>query len=96
LKGRLLNGLDATARIVKESPTTRVILLSMHANGEYLRQALQVGASGYLLNGAELAELELALKTVARGEKYLTPAVVKYASKPTARNLKGWLVHCPS
>jgi DNA-binding NarL/FixJ family response regulator len=74
-----LNGLDATARIVKESPTTRVILLSMHANEEYLRQALQVGASGYLLKGAELAELELALKTVARGEKYLTPAVVKYA-----------------
>lgn len=74
-----LNGLDATARIVKESPTTRVILLSMHANEEYLRQALHVGASGYLLKGAELAELELALKTVARGERYLTPAVAKYA-----------------
>ncbi|MDF0675339.1 MAG: response regulator transcription factor [Nitrospira sp.] len=74
-----LNGLDTTARIVKEAPTTRVILLSMHANEEYLRQALQVGASGYLLKGAELAELELALKTVARGEKYLTPAVAKYA-----------------
>jgi DNA-binding NarL/FixJ family response regulator len=74
-----LNGLDATARIVKESPTTRVILLSMYANEEYLQQALQVGASGYLLKGAELAELELALKTVARGERYLTPGVVKYA-----------------
>lgn len=74
-----LNGLDTTARIVKESPTTRVILLSMHANEEYLRQALQVGASGYLLKGAELAELELALKTVAKGERYLTPAVAKYA-----------------
>jgi DNA-binding NarL/FixJ family response regulator len=74
-----LNGLDATGRIVKESPTTRVILLSMYANEEYLRQALQVGASGYLLKGAELAELELALKTVARGERYLTPAVAKYA-----------------
>src|SRR5512147_1813395 len=37
-----LNGLDATSRIVRASPTTRVILLSMHANEEYLRQALQV------------------------------------------------------
>ena len=74
-----LNGLDATARIVKESPDMRVILLSMHANEEYLRQALQVGASGYLLKGADLAELELALRTVARGERYLTPAVAKYA-----------------
>ncbi len=74
-----LNGLDATARIVKELPTVRVILLSMYANEEYLQQALQVGVSGYLLKGAELAELELAIKTVARGERYLTPAVAKYA-----------------
>lgn len=76
-----LNGLDATSRIVRESPTTRVILLSMHANEEYFQQALEVGASGYLLKGAELAELELALKTVARGETYLAPAVAKYAIK---------------
>jgi len=84
-----LNGLDATARIVKESPTTRVILLSMYANEEYLRQALQVGASGYLLKGAELAELELALKTVARGERYLTPAVVKYAIEAYCEKSEG-------
>ncbi|MGE3978116.1 MAG: response regulator [Nitrospira sp.] len=76
-----VNGLDATSRIVRESPTTRVILLSMHANEEYFQQALEVGASGYLLKGAELAELELALKTVARGETYLAPAVAKYAIK---------------
>lgn len=73
-----LNGLDATARIMKESSTTRVILLSMYANEEYLRQALQIGASGYLLKGAELSELELAIRTVSRGETYLTPAVAKY------------------
>jgi DNA-binding NarL/FixJ family response regulator len=84
-----LNGLDATARIVKESPTTRVVLLSMYANEEYLRQALQVGASGYLLKGAELAELELALKTVARGERYLTPAVVKYAIEAYCEKSEG-------
>ncbi|MDH5641694.1 MAG: response regulator transcription factor [Nitrospira sp.] len=73
-----LNGLDATSRIVKESPVTRVILLSMYANEEYLQQALQAGASGYLLKGAELAELELAMRTVGKGEVYLTPAVAKY------------------
>jgi DNA-binding NarL/FixJ family response regulator len=74
-----LNGLDATSRIVKESPTTRVVLLSMHANEEYLQQALQSGASGYLLKGADLAELDLAIRTVGRGETYFTPAVAKYA-----------------
>jgi len=84
-----LNGLDATSRIIRESPTTRVILLSMHANEEYFQQALQVGASGYLLKGAELAELELALKTVARGETYLTPAVAKYAIKAYREKSEG-------
>lgn len=74
-----LNGLDATSRIVKASPATRVILLSMYANEEYLQQALQAGASGYLLKGAELDELEVAIRTVAKGEIYLTPAVAKYA-----------------
>jgi DNA-binding NarL/FixJ family response regulator len=74
-----LNGLDATSRILKESPATRVILLSMHANEEYLQQALQVGASGYLLKGAELSELELAIRTVGKGETYWTPAVARYA-----------------
>jgi DNA-binding NarL/FixJ family response regulator len=74
-----LNGLDATSRIAKESPDTRVILLSMHANEEYLRQALLAGVSGYLLKGADLTELELAIRTVGRGETYLTPAVAKYA-----------------
>ena len=84
-----LNGLDATARILRESPTTRVILLSMHANEEYLQQALQVGASGYLLKGAELAELELAIRTVARGERYLTPAVAKYAIEAYREKTEG-------
>src|SRR6478609_8628269 len=84
-----LNGLDATSRIVKESPNTRVILLSMHANEEYFQQALEVGASGYLLKGAELAELELALRAVARGETYLTPAVAKYAIKAYREKSEG-------
>ncbi len=84
-----LNGLDATLRIAKESPNTRVILLSMHANEEYFQQALEVGASGYLLKGAELAELELALRTVARGETYLTPAVAKYAIKAYREKSEG-------
>ncbi|MEO5954145.1 MAG: response regulator transcription factor, partial [Nitrospiraceae bacterium] len=72
-----LNGLDAAARIVKQWPRVRVIVLSMHANEEYVGQALDAGATGYLLKGAEPAELELALKAVMRGETYLTPSVSK-------------------
>ena len=72
-----LNGLDAAARIVKQWPGVRVIILSMHGNEEYVGQALDAGATGYLLKGAEPAELELALKAVMRGETYLTPSVSK-------------------
>ncbi|MEK6804436.1 MAG: response regulator transcription factor [Nitrospirota bacterium] len=72
-----LNGLEATARMVKLTPAPRIIILSMHANEEYVRRALQAGAAGYLLKGAEPAELELAIKAVMRGETYLTPAVSK-------------------
>lgn len=72
-----LTGLEATARITKAWPEVRVVILSMHSNEEYVRQALRAGASGYLLKGAEPPELELALKAVMRGETYLTPVVSK-------------------
>jgi DNA-binding NarL/FixJ family response regulator len=73
-----MNGIEATARIVKEFPETRVIILSVHANEEYVRQALRAGARGYLLKDAAVAELELAVNAVARGETYLSPAVSKH------------------
>jgi DNA-binding NarL/FixJ family response regulator len=72
-----LNGLEATARLAKERSTTRVIMLSMHSDQLYVRQALQAGAAGYLLKGADVAELELALKAVMRGDTYLSPSVSK-------------------
>ena len=72
-----LNGLDAAVRILKQCPSVRLIILSMYTNEDYVRQALSVGASGYLQKGADPAELELAIKAVMRNETYLTPAVSK-------------------
>ncbi len=72
-----LNGLEATARMAREFPTVRVIILSMHANEEYVLQTLRAGASGYLLKDAATAELELAIQAVARGDTYLSPAISK-------------------
>ncbi|MEO8340598.1 MAG: response regulator transcription factor [Nitrospirota bacterium] len=74
-----LNGLEAVTRMKMECPTTRVIMLSMHAGEEYFQQALDSGATGYLLKDADRVELELAIRTVIRGDTYLTPAVAKYA-----------------
>jgi DNA-binding NarL/FixJ family response regulator len=73
-----LNGLEAAARIVEESPHIRVIILSMHATEEYVLRALRAGAVGYLLKDAGTAELELAVRAVVRDEMYLSPAVSKH------------------
>ena len=70
-----LNGLDATARIVRECPRTKVLILSMHTSEDYVLQALRSGASGYLLKDAATAELQLALVAVRRGETYLSPTI---------------------
>ncbi|MDD8017935.1 MAG: response regulator transcription factor [Bacteroidota bacterium] len=73
-----LNGLEVLGRVSKLNPRIRVIMLSMHANEEYVVQALKDGACGYLLKDAGMGELELAVRSVARGEIYLSPAVSKY------------------
>jgi DNA-binding NarL/FixJ family response regulator len=73
-----LNGLEATARVSKEFPTVRVIILSMNAAEEYVLQAMRAGASGYLLKDGSITELEEAIRAVARGEKFLSSAVSKY------------------
>lgn len=73
-----LNGLEVAARVRKDAPGTRVIILSMHATEAYVRQALAAGAAGYLVKDAGVAELELALKAVARGETYLSPGVSRH------------------
>jgi DNA-binding NarL/FixJ family response regulator len=70
-----MNGLVATAQITHDFPQVRILVLSMHATKEYVTQALQAGASGYLLKDAAPTELELAIRSVMRGEKYLSPAV---------------------
>jgi DNA-binding NarL/FixJ family response regulator len=72
-----LNGLDATARMAAISPRTRIIILSMSSSEEYVLQALRGGAAGYLLKNSSPAELEQAIRTVARGEMYLSPAISK-------------------
>jgi DNA-binding NarL/FixJ family response regulator len=72
-----MNGLMAASKISVDYPEVRVIILSMHTNEDFVGQAIQNGVAGYLLKNAEAAELEFAVKAVARGETYLTPAVSK-------------------
>ena len=70
-----MNGLDAAARLREQLPLAKVIVLSMHTSEEYVLLALRAGAAGYLIKDSATAELDLALKAVARGETYLSPAI---------------------
>ncbi len=84
-----LNGLDATERLATSHPEIKVLILSMHQNEEYVRQALRYGACAYLLKDAAPDELEQALRCVVRGDIYLSPAVSKSALSQYVRHLRG-------
>lgn len=72
-----LSGLEATARLSKSWPEMRVMILSMHQNEEYVRQALRHGAAGYLLKDSAPLELQLAIDAVLGGVTYLSAAIYK-------------------
>ena len=73
MKGQ--TGLETAALVKERFPAVKVIILSMHANEEYVMQALSAGVAGYLLKDAASVELDLALKAVTRGDTYLSPAI---------------------
>jgi two-component system, NarL family, response regulator NreC len=70
-----LNGIEATRRLLVSLPHTRVIALSMHRDSVYVRETLRAGARGYLLKDSPAGDLVTAVRSVASGESYLSPAV---------------------
>lgn len=70
-----LDGVAATGEIMKASPNTGVIILTMYRRDEYVFEAIKAGASGYLLKEVELEELLAAIRSVAEGEAVLDPAI---------------------
>ena len=70
-----LGGLETLPRIVRDFPAVKVLILSAHANEEFVLRALRSGAAGYMLKDAAAEELELAIKAVAQGKTYLSPSI---------------------
>jgi two-component system response regulator NreC len=66
-----MGGLEATQEITRRLPDTKVLVLTMHENEEYLRQLLEAGATGYVLKQAVDTELVVAIRAVQRGEVFL-------------------------
>ncbi len=73
-----LNGIDATAQIMAEVPSTRVLILSMHTTEDFVRRAIKAGASGYLVKDSAPLDLKMAISVVLRDEVYLSPRVSKH------------------
>lgn len=73
----LLNGLEATRRILKKHPETKVLILTMHTNEEYVFEILRAGASGYIVKKAAPTELVAAIRAIREGESFLSPSISK-------------------
>jgi len=73
----LLNGIEATRQLKKSMPSTRVVILTMHADQTYAVEAFRAGASAYLLKRSAASELVFALKEVLKGRVYVTPLIAK-------------------
>ena len=84
-----LNGLEATARISGKFPNVHVVILSMTAGQEFVLQALQAGAAGYLLKNVNPQELEMAVRATARGEIYLCSAISRHLVDAYLTRAKG-------
>jgi two-component system nitrate/nitrite response regulator NarL len=72
-----MSGLEASKVLQNELPRTKVIILTIHDDAEYVKPVLSSGAAGYILKEASPAELARAVETVYRGDAYLSPRVSK-------------------
>ena len=91
-----LNGIEIARQVSRASPRTKVVILSMYDDKTYVTQTMRAGVAGYLLKGAAVAELPLAIKSVMAGETYLTPKVSRHVvhgflndDKPAAEPVEG-------
>ena len=84
-----MDGTAATREIVKKGLATRVLVLTMHAEEEYLVGLLEAGAAGYLVKSAADRELVDAVRTVARGELFVRPAAARVLAQGLTRKDPG-------
>ena len=83
-----MNGIEATKRISQEFPRTAVIILSVHSDEAYILRALKAGARGYLLKDSAENDLIQAVRVVAAGKAYFSPAVSKILADDYVRQMR--------
>ncbi|HSB13848.1 MAG TPA: response regulator transcription factor [Bryobacteraceae bacterium] len=83
-----LNGIDAAEQVLRTSPPTKIILLSMYADEEFLTRALTVGVKGYLLKDSAELDLVRAVRAVAAGKSFFSPAIAQALAEDYVRQLQ--------
>jgi DNA-binding NarL/FixJ family response regulator len=83
-----LNGIDATAQIIKRNPKTGVVIFSMHADDGYLSRALAAGAKGYLLKNGEDLDVTRAVEAAAEGKRFFSPPIAGILVEDYMRQLQ--------
>jgi DNA-binding NarL/FixJ family response regulator len=84
----MMNGIEATKRITEAYPRTAVIILSVHSDEAYVLRALKAGARGYLLKDSAETDLTQAVRAVAAGKAYFSPAVSKILADEYVRQVR--------
>jgi DNA-binding NarL/FixJ family response regulator len=85
----LLNGLQATRQIRKDSPQTKVLILSAHSDDAYVEQSAALGASGFLLKQTSSHSLATAIREVHKGNGFFSPAIAKHAGNRAKNSVNG-------
>jgi DNA-binding NarL/FixJ family response regulator len=80
-----VSGLEVASRLRDDSPATRVLILSMHDNAEYVLESVRAGAHGYLLKDTAATELRQAIRAVCDGGSYFSPPVASKLSAAVRR-----------
>jgi DNA-binding NarL/FixJ family response regulator len=77
----LLNGIDAARQILKSSPTTKILILTMYTESRYVLASLRAGISGFVVKSKAASLLVEAIHTVLRGEVYLCPLIARVVAE---------------
>jgi len=83
-----LNGIEATRQIVAQEPATQVVILSMHADEGYVLRALKAGAKAYIVKNSAEADLIRAVRSVAEGKSFFSPAISKMLLEDYVRQVR--------
>jgi DNA-binding NarL/FixJ family response regulator len=82
----LLNGIDATRQIVRESPATKVLVLSTYADDDFVHQVIEAGAKGYLVKQTAGHDLLKAVREAKKGNTFYSPAIASRLQAQSQKN----------